>query len=117
MAETIHGSSVSWGIASAETGGLIQNLEIEDKVDEREIRDNKGAVCTHISYNRMKIVSGSFFTTSAADISAITPSAAYAFANVSDSAAKIVTNVKTTLEVENAKKIDFEAKIYPAITS
>ena len=80
-ATTVGTSGASWGITSAETGGLIQSLGSTQKTDKEETRNNQGEVVRCTYYNKTTEVTAEWIPTGATGISAVAIATALTLTN------------------------------------
>jgi hypothetical protein len=117
MAAVLKGQAALYGIP-AESGGMMQSVEIEDKVDEAIIKNEVGEDVSIALYNPRAEWSGEFYPKDpAAGIGSIAPAATYSFNSIVRTGLEIIKSVKESFSNTNFKKVSFSGASYPLITS
>lgn len=80
-ATTVGTSGASFGIASAESGGLIQSLGSTQRTDKEETRNHQGEVARVTYYNATTEVSAEWVPTAGTGISAVALATALSLTN------------------------------------
>lgn len=103
---------------TAETGGIIQSLEVRRSREKAEVKGPEGAVEAVAFFNPTEEISGEFYPTGSSDIAGISPGVAYALAGyVPASGLVIIEEVTANHGNAEFKKMSFKAVVYPAITA
>jgi hypothetical protein len=80
-ATTVGTSGASYGIASAESGGLMQTLGSTQRTDKEETRNHQGEVVRVTYYNTTTEVTGEWVPTAGTGISAVAIATALTLTN------------------------------------
>ena len=120
MAATIFGNGLTFG-TTAESGGYLQNLEIQNKTEKADVRNETGEFVGVAFYNRTEEISGEAVLGGSAGgsggLGAIAPAAALTLASYSPSAGSIyVDEVTTKYSNTGWKTTSFKAICYPLVT-
>lgn len=108
-------SGLSFGL-SAETGGLIQNLEIRKTRDKAVVQDEDGDTVGAAYFNPLEEVNVEFFPTGSTGLAAASVGVALTVANYTPAAGSIYTEeVTTTRPNTDFRKMSIKAMVHPSI--
>ena len=111
-------TGLSFAITAAETGGLIQSLEIRKTREKASVRDNDGDTCGVAYFDPSEEINFEFFPSGATGVAAASPGASVALANYTPSAGLVITEELTeSRSNDNFRKMSVKAVVHPAITS
>jgi len=118
MAATIKGTAGLVFGTTTETGGFLHNLEIQNKTEKAEVRNESGEFAGVAMYNRTEEISGEAVLTGSSGLGGIAPATALTLSSYSPSAGSIfVDEVTTKYSNTGWKTTSFKAFCYPLITS
>lgn len=119
MSALLLGSSgLSFALSAAESGGLIQSLEIRKTREKATVRDNDGDTVGVAYFDPTEEISFDFFPVGDGGVAAASPGAAVALANYTPSAGIVITEETTESRTNDAyRKISVRNIVYPSITS
>jgi len=118
MAATIDGTAgLTFGL-QAETGGFIQNLEVQNKTEKAEVRNEQGEFAGVAFYNRTEEISGEAVLTGSTGLGGMAPAAALTLATYTPTAGTIfVEELTTKFSNTGWQTTSFKAICYPLITA
>lgn len=112
-----HGTAgISYGIPSAETGGLIQNLKVHAGSNKLEVKDNAGKIVGRVDSEFKIEVSYDLVKTAGTCAAAASPGVTLVLTNTTGTGTMITDD--TDLDYSNTDVVKFSVKatIYPDIT-
>ena len=117
MAAILLGTAgLSFGLV-AETGGIIQNLEVRLGREKAEVKDPDGDTVAAAYYNPTEEISFEHFPTGSTGIAAASPGVAVSLSNYTPGAGIIITEeVTTTRPNTDYRKVAVRAMVHPLIT-
>lgn len=111
-----HGTAgISFGIPSAETGGLIQNLKLHSGSDKVEVKDNQGKYVGRVDSGFKIEVSYDLVPTSGVSAAGASPGVTLTLANTVGTGTLITDDTDTDKSNSDVVKFSVKATVYPDI--
>lgn len=110
-------AGLSFGFVSAETGGLLQNLEVRQTREKAMVRDTSGRTVGKVYFDPSEEISLEFFPSSASGLGAASVGVALTLANYTPTSGAIYPDeVTTTRSNSEYRKQTIKATVHPSIS-
>lgn len=109
-------AGISFGITSAETGGLIQNLKIHAGSDKVEVKDNQGKYVGRVDSGFKKEVSYELIPTTGVSAAGASPGVSLALTNSVGTGLLVTDDTDDDRTNSDLRKFSVKATLYPDMT-